>query len=94
MSRALAASLLTAAVLLLFFDGLSFPMSAGLIFFLSGLCGALRTIAASDDLLVRDLGRVSRAEPEDSVSGEGVRPSSIAARDPAFRFATARSEDT
>ncbi|MBN9224433.1 MAG: hypothetical protein ABS63_04275 [Microbacterium sp. SCN 70-27] len=94
MSRALAASLLTAAVLLLFFDGLSFPMSAGLIFFLAGLCGALRTIAASDDLLVRDLGRVSRAEPEDSVSGEGVRPSSIAARDPAFRFATARSEDT
>lgn len=48
MSRALAASLLTIAVLLLFFDGLSFPISAGLLFLTIGLAATMRTIAAAD----------------------------------------------
>jgi hypothetical protein len=48
MSQALAASMLTIAVLFVFFDGLSFPMSAGYLFLIGGLCASVRTIAASD----------------------------------------------
>jgi polysaccharide biosynthesis protein PslJ len=48
MSKALAAAMLTMAVLFAFFDGLSFPMSAGYFFLCAGLTGAMRTIAASD----------------------------------------------
>lgn len=69
MSRAVAASLLTAAILLLFFDGLSFPMSAGLIFLLCGLAAAMRTIAASD----RVVASVARQPPHADVMD---RPSS------------------
>jgi len=48
LSIALAAAVLTSAVLLLFFDGLSFSMSAGLLFLLAGMTAAMRTIAAAD----------------------------------------------
>lgn len=48
MSKAVTASLTTIAVLLLFFDGLSFAMSAGLLFFMAGLAAAMRSIAAAD----------------------------------------------
>lgn len=43
--RAVSASLGTGAVLFLFFDGLSFPMSAGLFFLLLGIAGATRRVA-------------------------------------------------
>lgn len=69
MSRALAASLLTIAVLLLFFDGFSFPMSAGAFFLIAGLATAMRGIAASDEALVLGIERVSRPEiVDDDVS--------------------------
>jgi hypothetical protein len=51
MSRAIGASLLTVAVLFLFFDGLSFPMSGGLLFLIAGLGGALRTVSAERDAI-------------------------------------------
>lgn len=53
MSRALAASLLTIAVLFAFFDGWSFSMSAGLFFLVLGLTGAVRTIASADRGTIR-----------------------------------------
>jgi polysaccharide biosynthesis protein PslJ len=43
---ALAASALNIGVLFAFFDGLSFPQSAGLLFMIVGLCGAVRTVGA------------------------------------------------
>lgn len=45
--RGIAASLLTVAVLFAFFDALSFPMAAGILFLLSGLTGSLRAISVS-----------------------------------------------
>lgn len=48
MGRALAASVLTVMVLFIFFDGLSFPMTAGLFFLAVGLSAAIRAIAAAD----------------------------------------------
>lgn len=48
MGRSLAASVLTIAVLFVFFDGLSFPISGGLLFLIVGLTAAMRTIAAAD----------------------------------------------
>ncbi|WP_438354506.1 O-antigen ligase family protein [Microbacterium sp. CJ88] len=67
MSRGLAASLLTIAVLLIFFDGLSFPISAGLLFLVTGLTATMRTIAASDITLVRASERAAR--PDTDVTG-------------------------
>lgn len=46
--RALAASVLTVAVCFAFFDGLSFPIAAGLAFLLFGVCGAVRAIAVEE----------------------------------------------
>ena len=43
--HALAASLITAAVVLAFFDGLAFPMSGGFMFILIGLCAAIRSVS-------------------------------------------------
>lgn len=43
--HALAASTATAAVVFAFFDGLSFPMSAGFITVVMGLCAAVRSVA-------------------------------------------------
>ncbi|MGX1793227.1 O-antigen ligase family protein [Microbacterium sp. NPDC055312] len=48
MGRALAASVATAGLLLAFFDGLAFPIAAGLLFLVVGLCGAVRTIGCAD----------------------------------------------
>ena len=45
MGRALAASTATAGLLFAFFDGLSFPIAAGLLFLVVGLCGSARTVA-------------------------------------------------
>lgn len=46
--RGLAASVLSIAVVFLFFDGLSFPISAGLLFLLLGTTGAVRALAAGE----------------------------------------------
>ncbi|WCD92911.1 O-antigen ligase family protein [Microbacterium sp. nov. GSS16] len=46
--RALAVSVATAALLLAFFDGFSFPIATGLLFVAIGLCGATRSIASAD----------------------------------------------
>lgn len=46
--HALAVSVATAALLLAFFDGLSFPIATGLLFLGIGLCGAVRTIGSAD----------------------------------------------
>lgn len=45
---ALAGTMLTIAVLFLFFDGLSFPISAGMFFLVLGLSASIRTIAAAE----------------------------------------------
>lgn len=45
--RAVAASILAIGVTFAFFDGLSFPIAAGMAFLLFGLAGALRTITRS-----------------------------------------------
>lgn len=47
-SYALAAAMVNIAVLFAFFDGLSFPMSGGMLALLAGLCGAVRTVAAAE----------------------------------------------
>ena len=46
--HALAASVLTASVVFAFFDGLAFPISAGFLFVLVGLCAAVRTAAVAE----------------------------------------------
>lgn len=46
--RALAASVLAIAVVFAFFDGLSFPIAAGLTFLLFGLCAAVREVAVGE----------------------------------------------
>ncbi len=48
MGKAIAASLITIAVLMLFFDGISFTISAGLLFFMAGMAAAMRTVAVVD----------------------------------------------
>lgn len=60
--RALAASVLTVGVLFAFFDGLSFPIAAGLPFLLVGLCCALRSIGAADAQIGASLWRRWRPE--------------------------------
>ncbi len=47
-STAFAASMLTIVVLFFFFDGLSFPIAAGLFFLIAGLCAAVRVVSAAD----------------------------------------------
>ena len=49
---ALAASVVNIAVLFAFFDGLSFPQSAGIFFLIAGLCGAIWRISAADAVLL------------------------------------------
>jgi O-antigen ligase len=49
--RGIVASLATAAVLLACFDGLGFPISAGMLFLLIGLSGAVRTVGHADSRL-------------------------------------------
>ncbi|WP_405372081.1 MULTISPECIES: O-antigen ligase family protein [unclassified Microbacterium] len=61
--RALTASLITIGVLYAFFDGLQFPIAAGLPFLLIGLCCALRTVGETDARLAESLQRTaSRGE--------------------------------
>ncbi|MHC3000549.1 O-antigen ligase family protein [Microbacterium sp. HJ5] len=43
--HAVAASVITAAVVLAFFDGLAFPMSGGFLFVMMGLCAAIRSVS-------------------------------------------------
>jgi hypothetical protein len=47
---ALAASMLNIAILFAFFDGLSFPISGGMLVLLAGMCGCVRTVVAADAL--------------------------------------------
>ena len=58
MSKAIAASMITVAVLMFFFDGLSFTISSGVLFLLAGLTAAMRAIAVADatDRSERDTG--------------------------------------
>ena len=59
LGRGVAASIATTAVLFAFFDGLSFPISAGVFFLLIGLSGAVRAVGHAD----RALAPASAAEP-------------------------------
>lgn len=65
MSRAFAACLVTIAVLFAFFDGLSFPMSAGLLFLMIGLTASMRSIAAADEVLTASMRYTARPERPD-----------------------------
>jgi hypothetical protein len=48
LARTLVASVLCIAVLFVFFDGLSFPISGGLLFLIVGLCGSMLSVASAD----------------------------------------------
>ncbi|MDQ4214269.1 O-antigen ligase family protein [Microbacterium capsulatum] len=65
MSRAFASCLITIAVLFAFFDGLSFPMSAGLLFLMIGLTASMRSIAAADEVLTASMRYTARPELPD-----------------------------
>lgn len=64
MGKALAATILTCVILFVFFDGFSFPMSAGFFFLMVGLTGALRTIAASDVEVTAATARAAQGSDE------------------------------
>ncbi|MFH8251577.1 O-antigen ligase family protein [Microbacterium sp. B2969] len=66
MAKAIAASMLTVCVIFLFFDGLSFPISAGLFFLVAGLAAAIRTVAAADVVVVAGTRRAGRAKEKDA----------------------------
>ncbi len=51
LGHALGAGVLVMGVMFAFFDGLSFPISAGTLFLLIGLCGSVRNIGAADAAL-------------------------------------------
>ena len=51
LGQAFAVAMFVMAVMFAFFDGLSFPISAGTLFLLIGLCGSLRNIGAADAIL-------------------------------------------
>ncbi|QEO15039.1 O-antigen ligase domain-containing protein [Agromyces intestinalis] len=53
--QGLVAACLTAAVLMIGFDALSFPMSASILFLVIGLCGALRAVADADRWILASL---------------------------------------
>ncbi|MFA4894845.1 MULTISPECIES: O-antigen ligase family protein [Actinomycetes] len=76
--RALAASTATAGLLLAFFDGLSFPIAAGLLFLLFGLCGAIRTIswANAQEFQYAHWSSPAGSASQDAVAGP-VRASSV-----------------
>ncbi|MCC2033023.1 O-antigen ligase family protein [Microbacterium allomyrinae] len=59
LGRALAASMVVAAVLYALFDGLAFPISSGLAFLILGLCGAARLVGVTDRRLDDALRRVA-----------------------------------
>ncbi len=61
---ALALSMIVIGVMLAFFDGLSFPISAGMLFLLAGMCGSVRSIGAAD-AEIRALQPAIFADPED-----------------------------
>jgi len=72
--HALAVSLASIAVLFFFFDGLSFPMAGGLLFFLAGMCGALRTIGLASVVPRRaERGRATRPRSWRASWGKPVR---------------------
>jgi len=56
LGHALAASLVTIAILFAFFDGLSFPIAGGMLFLIAGLCGSVLTVAADSARVVPRLG--------------------------------------
>ena len=57
-----AVSVVAMGVMFAFFDGLSFPISAGMFFLVMGLCGSLAHIGASDARL-NSLGRPALDTP-------------------------------
>ena len=74
--HALAVAMVSIAVLLAFFDGLSFPIAGGLLFLIAGLCGALRTIGQTSLGHVAATERLARAEEEGAGTrrARGMRP--------------------
>lgn len=73
--HALAASVLTAAVVFAFFDGLAFPISAGFLFILVGLCAAVRSAAAEVTRL--DATMAARSVPEPLLIAPGRMPAAV-----------------
>jgi len=65
-AQALIAALTAGSLMMAFFDGLSFPMSAGMLFLILGLAGGAS--------------RVFHAAPDPSVSGQSTPGQSIAIR--------------
>ncbi|WP_344092931.1 O-antigen ligase family protein [Microbacterium deminutum] len=63
--RALAASTVTVAIVFAFFDGFAFPISAGLVFLLIGLCAAIRTVGAADADAAKHKRAVVRPDEDD-----------------------------
>lgn len=57
LGRGIAGSIVTTAILFVFFDGLSFSMSAGVFFLLIGLSGAVRGVGHADERLRELAGR-------------------------------------
>jgi hypothetical protein len=79
---ALAVSVVVIGVMFAFFDGLSFPISAGTLFLVIGLCGSARNIGVADSLWVTSPGSAVKRVPEatatprrpaDSPAGPGDR---------------------
>jgi hypothetical protein len=61
--RALAASVIAICVVFAFFDGLSFPIAAGLAFLLFGLCSAVRAVALGEPRSSTTANRPSTVAP-------------------------------
>jgi hypothetical protein len=85
---ALAVSMLAMAVMFSFFDGLSFPISAGMLFLVAGLSGSLRNIGATDARLTaagrprRDLAGSAEAPAADDEALRDARPRAIPDHEP------------
>jgi hypothetical protein len=58
----------------MFFDGLSFPISAGLFFLVAGLAAAMRTIASADETLTAI---VRGPRPAPTLGSHGPEPRAI-----------------
>ncbi|QNE36695.1 O-antigen ligase family protein [Leifsonia shinshuensis] len=84
----LAVSMLAMAIMFAFFDGLSFPISAGTLFLVAGLCGSLRNIGATDAWLNaggrprRDLAEGARDPAADDRELRAERPRATRGREP------------
>lgn len=74
MGRAIAASVITMAVVFLFFDGLSFPIAAGAFFLVIGMSAAVRTIGVADQAQAEALSRLGAFPHDDPPVSRQPRP--------------------